>query len=387
MEGYGHRVIVHRKKLCTALVIFLLIGETCFLQGKAAPSSQTENDNGLETEYSREETGNPDAEITGTETSEPEETKESVSGSDIPEIKESISGSNIPETKASDQEDTQTNSPDLEKTAKIMCLQLPEKLQIVIDPWEIDGEGQIHSEPFVVKNIGNASGTLTLTFICRMDEKDGVNMKETREGLHDSNQKLIYMKVALGNGEEAAFTREGAQCQAQLQPDEELSLRFEGEVNENAEEPWESGDIEIEGMYIWEKEDEEYASEEDTLSEETDEEAVGEEEISPMEPETETPDKEAVPPTEPTEKETSDGGEILPDKSKEEISEGKEGSSTEPTEEGTIDEEEAPTESEGENTDGKKEPLAEPEKETSDEEEASSIDSEKETRGLSENSL
>lgn len=157
------------------------------------------------------------------------------------------SGSETPDTASPQAE------PSAEQLPGLTCLQIPEKLEIVIDPWEIDGKTQIYSEPFRVKNTGNALGVLILSFTCKVNEEGGVSVRKTREGLHDSEEKQLYIKVILDNEEEVVFTEEEAQCKAELLPGEELSLWFEGEVNENAEEPWIAGDLEIEGKYTWEE--------------------------------------------------------------------------------------------------------------------------------------
>ncbi len=134
-------------------------------------------------------------------------------------------------------------------------LQIPVKMDIVIDPWEMDEREQIYSEEYTVQNAGETPGILVLEFSCRVREDAGLSFWENQNGLHDSGEKRIYMKVLFGTGEEAVFFSEGAKYQTQLQPGEKLSLRFTGEVNENAEDPWKDGDLEIVGTYSWTAED------------------------------------------------------------------------------------------------------------------------------------
>lgn len=57
--------------------------------------------------------------------------------------------------------------------ARTVSLQIPQKLQIVIDPFEMDGKGQIYSEQYMVRNMGETAGALTLAFVCRLGG-DGV---------------------------------------------------------------------------------------------------------------------------------------------------------------------------------------------------------------------
>lgn len=184
-----------------------------------------------------------------------------------------------PENTGSETPDTASPQaePSAEQLPGLTCLQIPEKLEVVLDPWELDGETQIYSEPFTVKNTGDASGVLTLSFTCKVNKEGGVSICKTQEGLHDSQEKLLYMKAVFGDEEEVVFSEEGVQCQAVLSSGGEFTLRFEGEVNENVEEPWVNGDLEIKGTYSWEEgetmpeEDEENKS---VIGEETDHEAV-----------------------------------------------------------------------------------------------------------------
>lgn len=204
--------------------------------------------------------------VLGQDASEAESVEAKVAESDIlksdsPESETSDfeeKTSDIEESKEIETNGSQAVLPDGEALGReegLAYLQIPEKLEIVIDPWEIDERGQIYSEPFIVKNLGNGPGVLTLSFACRTNGEDGANISETKERLRESGEKLIYMRVAFENGEGVAFTKKGAQCKAELEPGEELALWFEGEVNEYAEEPWESEDIEIEGIYSWEREE------------------------------------------------------------------------------------------------------------------------------------
>lgn len=208
MGGYSYRSVTWKKKLCLTLMISLLTGSMYFLQSQASSPEQEEGINS--------ETENPAVATSERSVSEP-------------------------------------NYKEIETFDEITYLQVPKKLEIVIDPWEIDEKEQIYSKPFTVKNTGDIPGILTLSFTCKVKEKEGVTIMETQEGLHDSKEKLIYIKAVFESGEEFVFTEEKTQCQTELLPGEEVSLWFEGEVNENAKEPWRSGDIEIEGMYSWEK--------------------------------------------------------------------------------------------------------------------------------------
>lgn len=143
-----------------------------------------------------------------------------------------------------------------QETSSLKNLQIPQKLDVVIDPWEIDKKGQVYSEQYTISNTGDTPGILTLSNLaCRPRDKSGVVVRTDKEGLHDSGDKAIYMEMLFGNGEQIIFSQESSQYQKDLKPGEELSVRFAGEVNENAFGKWESNDIAVSVVYSWEMEE------------------------------------------------------------------------------------------------------------------------------------
>lgn len=143
-----------------------------------------------------------------------------------------------------------------QETSALKNLQIPQKLDVVIDPWEIDKKGQVYSEQYTISNTGDTPGILTLSNLaCRPRDKSGVIVRTDKEGLHDSGDKAIYMEMLFGNGEQIIFSQESSQYQKELKPGEELSIRFDGEVNENAFGKWESNDIAVSVVYSWEMEE------------------------------------------------------------------------------------------------------------------------------------
>ncbi len=132
-------------------------------------------------------------------------------------------------------------------------LQIPQKLEVVIDPWEIDGRGQIYSEKYVIRNDGETSGRLILSNLaCKVPEQSGVVVTTNPAGLHDDSEKSIYMQMIFGNGDGVCLSQESSGYEAELQPGEELFIHFEGEVNENASESWRNGDVAVNVVYSWE---------------------------------------------------------------------------------------------------------------------------------------
>lgn len=135
-------------------------------------------------------------------------------------------------------------------------LQIPQKLEIVIDPWKMDGKGQIYSEKYVIRNEGNTAGTLTLSNLaCKSQEPGKVIVKSDNCGLHDNEDKALYMEMWFGNDNPIVLSEQGTEYQAVLQPGEELTVCFAGEVNEYAAENWKNDDVRVSVVYSWDTEE------------------------------------------------------------------------------------------------------------------------------------
>ncbi len=141
----------------------------------------------------------------------------------------------------------------ISNTSEMKRLQMPQKLEIVIDPWEIDGKGQIYSEQYRIRNMGEASGILTLSNLtCTPREHSGVVVRSDKADLHDNKDKSIYMEMLFNNKEMVILTDEETEYQAELKAGEELTIYFKGEVNEYASKEWENGDVSVTVVYSWE---------------------------------------------------------------------------------------------------------------------------------------
>ena len=146
------------------------------------------------------------------------------------------------------------NDSDTEMS-EVENLQIPQKLEIVIDPWEMDGKSQIYSEQYTIRNTGEAAGVLTLSqLICRPQEKSEVVVRTDKDGVHDTEEKSLYMEMIFGNGESVALSEEGTEYRAVLKSGEELSFWFAGEVNEYAADGWKDEDVAVGVVYSWDEE-------------------------------------------------------------------------------------------------------------------------------------
>ena len=228
------------------VVIAVLVLGICCFSGMTVGAAQNEAQ-----EDGWEESGESQAEseesLTESEESLTENEESSTeSGESQAENEESLTeAENGRESEEPQAADGKTEEPEL------CSLEIPQKLGVVIDPWEVAGKGQIYSEQYIIKNTGDVTGVLTLTFLCRRGEDSAAVIRTDTAGLHDDENKSIYIEMIFGDAEGIALTEEGVEYQAQLQPGEELSVSFAGEVNEYASERWGDSDVEIEGVYFW----------------------------------------------------------------------------------------------------------------------------------------
>lgn len=144
--------------------------------------------------------------------------------------------------------------PNVEAT-EMESLRMPQRLEVVIDPWEMDGRSQIYSDQYTIRNTGETTGVLTLSQLtCKPQEKSSVVVRSDKNGLHDNEEKSVYMEMLFGNGDSVVLTEEETEYKAELKPSEEISLCFAGEVNEYAADGWQNGDITVEVVYSWDEE-------------------------------------------------------------------------------------------------------------------------------------
>lgn len=152
-----------------------------------------------------------------------------------------------------------SSSKNLSDNADVLekeSLQMPQKLEVVIDPWEMDGKGQIYSEKYQIRNTGEDTGRLTLSGLtCKPREESGAIVRTDRNGIHEDKRKSIYMEMVFSTGERIVLSEEGAGYEAELRPGEEVSLEFSGEVNEYASGNWDNEDIMVGVVYSWDMEE------------------------------------------------------------------------------------------------------------------------------------
>ncbi len=167
-----------------------------------------------------------------------------LSGEDLEEME--ISGEDVGDEEKKQDADRQA----------VKTLEMPQKLEVIIDPWEVDGKGQVHSEQYVIQNTGENAGVLTLSGLtCRPREGSNVSVRTDRDGLHDDERKSVYMEMVFGTGERIVLSEEGVEYNTELKPGEEVTLEFTGEVNEHASGNWDNRDVAVDVVYSWKQEE------------------------------------------------------------------------------------------------------------------------------------
>lgn len=212
---------------------------------------------------SEEENQGTPAEDNEVKTEENIENSKSEQWKNIPEEKE-LEDEGLEEAEKSSKIETETEKPDAAGTERVadedrenrVCLQIPQKLDLMIDPFEINGKGQIYSENFIIKNAGTGAGILTLSnIVCKPGDESEVTVVTDNEGMHATYEKYVYAKIVFGNGDEIVLSQEGSEYEIRLLPGEELHFCYSGEVNENALQSWKEHDVTVGVIYSWDVEE------------------------------------------------------------------------------------------------------------------------------------
>lgn len=286
----------------------------------------------------------------------PEETEEEKGRKDEREQEEGIE-SRTAETV--EQEET------AEREGPVMSLRVPRELEVIIDPWEQAGRGQIYSENYQIQNSGEEAGTLLLScFVEKGGTQKQLKILNSSDKIHENNLNAVYIEILFDDGTRMVLGEDGGRYEAELGAEGHISFQFTGEVNENASEDWEDGDIKITIVCGWKPGEKETDTVETQMSEAKAEET---ESVTETETETETePETEEMDSTMETESET-EGTESIAETESE----------TEETE--NITETESTLEFKGSETEGETETIGNTETESG-QELSSSAESEEEKK-------
>lgn len=166
--------------------------------------------------------------------------------------------------------------------AKDCGLQIPQKLDIFLDPWEINGKGQIYSETYVIRNTGEETVDISLYgIVCIPGKNSGTQIKTSEKGLYENKKKNLYMEMVIDGRTKITMSEKGSEYQTRLDPGESLPVYFTGALNGDSSKEWKDGDIRISMKCSWSVEKEELMEE---RIEKIDEQTEDTGEVSPVVP-------------------------------------------------------------------------------------------------------
>lgn len=135
------------------------------------------------------------------------------------------------------------------ESVEVINLQVPSNLNFVIDPWNISGKGQIHSERFAIRNSGDTACIIQLQNISCAG-RHGVVIVEDAGQIYAQDEAAIYLEMAFENGEILVLTEEDQAYAVVLEPHEELAFRLTGAVNEKTSKGWEDKVLSVKLKYF-----------------------------------------------------------------------------------------------------------------------------------------
>lgn len=140
-------------------------------------------------------------------------------------------------------------------SSEIVSLQIPQRLDVILDPWETDGRGQVYSERYSIQNRGDEPIRLVLKGAIYSPQENGAVIRTETEGLHEGGEKSIYVQMDFGNGDRLILAEEEAEYLITLEPGNELQFWFSGEMNEGSLQPWGDDEVQMEMTYFWSTEE------------------------------------------------------------------------------------------------------------------------------------
>ena len=85
-------------------------------------------------------------------------------------------------------------------------------------------------------------------------EKSGITIIENQEELYNSTGEAVCIEMVTRDGEDEkkkTISQEGSEYQVEIEPGEEISIRFVGEMKEGLAEFWKEGNVEVKAVCLW----------------------------------------------------------------------------------------------------------------------------------------
>ena len=155
---------------------------------------------------------------------------------------------------------TESQSPGEDGSAVLNVL-VPTTVSVTLDPFELNGRGQIYSDVYEIKNFGDNNVLLTFTDlqITFPDDKNFEALASPFDEKRVSKLKSIYMQLDFGRDDEPSAVLTDSDWEGEVtiplsgdQSDPErtlVSLSFSGNINHLPKVPWRDGDVRINLTY------------------------------------------------------------------------------------------------------------------------------------------
>jgi hypothetical protein len=142
----------------------------------------------------------------------------------------------------------------------VLNVLLPMSLDFTIDPFEVNGRGQVHSEEYVIRNLGDTGVTVSFDSmgVDFAGEGDFEALPEPFDENSGSGRKSIYLSLNFSGGRFPSVVMTDAQAPKHFSAlleapvggsGSSLSFSFSGSVNHLPSNQWEEGDVKVEITY------------------------------------------------------------------------------------------------------------------------------------------
>jgi|GEM_PF-6757299 len=144
----------------------------------------------------------------------------------------------------------------------VISVQLPMSLDFTIDPFEVNGRGQIYSDEYTICNFGETDVILNIAEInvSFANDTDFEPLSQPFNGTRGTDRKAIYLIIEFGQYflQDVVLTDPSNPAQITVgldAPDgyddfySEFAFRFSGSVNEHTPHEWRQGDVKVTMIY------------------------------------------------------------------------------------------------------------------------------------------
>ncbi len=154
-----------------------------------------------------------------------------------------------------------TSESAIEYDSDLLDVVLPLTVSITIDPYELNGKGQIYSDIYKIENLGSTDVQFTFTDmkVIFANKKDFKALTRPFDMESKSDLKAIYLVINFGRDDipPVVLTDEERDSQVSIPiaslktgtEDNSFSISFSGNLNENPAMGWRNGDVTIKIQY------------------------------------------------------------------------------------------------------------------------------------------